>query len=158
MDAIRIYTDGSSIGNPGPGGYGVLIYEPEKSPRKLQAGYRWTTNNRMELRALLASLESLPRSGLLLEVYTDSQYVSYAIEKGWLQKWKSKSFRKVKNTDLWRTYLQLSQGHQIRIIWIRGHSGHLENERCDQMAKAAANSPTHIDMGYEQASSAHIPY
>ena len=151
LEKIRIYTDGCAQGNPGPGGYAALLLRPGCPPQVLQAGYRLTTNNRMELSAVIAAIQALPKSDMQVEIYSDSQYVVYAIEKGWLKKWEIQRFKKTKNADLWAAYLEVAKGHNLRFIWLRGHSGQPENERCDQLAKEAATLPTKKDIVYEQA-------
>ncbi len=150
-----MYTDGSALGNPGPGGYGVLLMVPEAPDCQLQGGYRFTTNNRMELRAVIAGLEALPKKGMCVDIYTDSQYVVNAVEKKWLVNWVKKDFRKIKNPDLWKRYLQLAKLHTVQMRWVRGHSGHVENERCDVLAKEAADTPTQIDTVYEATMPQH---
>ncbi len=144
MDKIRIYTDGSAKGNPGPGGYGVLLRYKGKE-KELSQGYRLTTNNRMELLAVITALESLKTDSIAVEVYSDSKYVIDAITKGWVFSWKQKGFKGKKNSDLWMRYLALHNKFRITYHWVRGHNGHPENERCDELAvKAAENSATHL--------------
>ena len=133
---IKIYTDGSSSGNPGPGGYGVVLISGKHRLEKSE-GYRLTTNNRMELMAVIAGLEALKIPGSDVTVYTDSKYVADAVTKGWLFQWESKAFRKKKNQDLWIRFLRLFRKHNVRIKWIKGHSGHAENELCDKLAVEA---------------------
>lgn len=147
---INIYTDGSSLGNPGPGGYGIVMTAgPHR--KELSQGYRLTTNNRMELLAVIIALETLliPRSEVT--VYTDSQYVVNAVEKKWLFGWEKKSFTGKKNADLWMRFLKIYRQHQVRFIWVKGHAGHRENERCDRLAVAAAQSGNLLeDTGYQE--------
>jgi len=143
-----IYTDGSSMGNPGPGGYGaVLMYGGHR--KEISAGYMLTTNNRMELMAVIRALGKINQRGIPVEVYTDSQYVCNAIEKGWLFGWKKKGWTKVKNVDLWKEFLPLYDIFKPKFIWVKGHAGNKENERCDQLATAAAAaSDKKTDFGY----------
>ena len=145
---IKIFTDGSSRGNPGPGGYGaVMMYG--KHRKELSAGYKLTTNNRMELMAVIASLEALTKTGLQIDLYTDSKYVCEAVEKGWVFGWEKKNFSGKKNPDLWVRFLKLYRKHHLKFHWVKGHAGHKENERCDQLAtEAADNGPWKPDAGY----------
>ena len=137
---VIIYTDGASKGNPGPGGYGtVLKYGQHR--KELSEGYRKTTNNRMELLAVIKGLEALTRDGLEVTIYSDSKYVVDAIEKGWLFTWEKKEFKGKKNKDLWKRFLDVYPRHNIKFHWIKGHAGHPENERCDELAVSASNSP-----------------
>ena len=148
--SVRVYTDGSCLGNPGPGGLGVQIFFSHQEPHILQQGYRLTTNNRMELLAVILALETIsPKEDTSIQVYTDSKYVADAIEKGWLENWRAKKFKKTKNQDLWMRYLEVSRAREITFCWIRGHVGHPQNEACDRLAKAAAAAPTYIDTFYE---------
>jgi ribonuclease HI len=147
-DEITIYTDGASSGNPGPGGYGVVLiygkYRLEKSE-----GFRLTTNNRMELMAVIAGLEALKIPGSRVVIYTDSKYVADSVEKGWVFQWELKSFKKKKNPDLWIMFLNVYRKHKVRIVWIKGHSNNMENERCDRLAVAAySKSQLPEDTGY----------
>jgi ribonuclease HI len=145
---IIIYTDGAASGNPGPGGYGVVL----KSGRhrlENSGGFRLTTNNRMELLAVITGLEALKKQGSQVVVYTDSKYVSDAVEKGWLFQWESKSFKKKKNPDLWIRFLKIYRKHHIRFIWIKGHNNEPENELCDRMAvEASKGKNLQEDTGY----------
>ncbi|MBK7883271.1 MAG: ribonuclease HI [Chitinophagaceae bacterium] len=148
---INIYTDGASRGNPGPGGYGVvLIYGNYK--KELSKGFRRTTNNRMELMAVLAGLLALTKSDLPITVYSDSQYVVRAVEEGWLKKWIATDFKGgKKNKDLWTAYYNLSKKFQLKFIWVKGHADNAYNNRCDELATAAADSKElEIDEGYEK--------
>lgn len=150
-NAITIYTDGSSRGNPGPGGYGtILMAGPHR--KELSQGYRLTTNNRMELMAVIAGLQALKKEGMVITVYSDSQYIVKAIEQGWLKKWIATDFKGgKKNKDLWMQYHQLAQRHTIRFVWVRGHADNAYNNRCDQLATTAADSKNLlVDKGYEQ--------
>jgi ribonuclease HI len=147
---VKVYTDGSARGNPGPGGYGAILKSATKV-KELSAGYRKTTNNRMELLAVIASLEAMKMQGLRITVYTDSKYVCEAVEKKWLDSWVLKGFKGKKNSDLWMRYLQAARNHYIKFVWIKGHAGHPENERCDQLATQAADNlqAQLIDNGFE---------
>ncbi|MEP6626447.1 MAG: ribonuclease HI [Ginsengibacter sp.] len=151
-NTINIYTDGSSRGNPGPGGYGaVLIWGNIK--KELSQGYRRTTNNRMELMAVLAALEALKKNELDLTIYSDSSYVVKAVMEGWLTKWLRTNFKGgIKNSDLWLRYHELSQKHKIKFIWVKGHANNVMNNRCDVLATEAADGKNLlIDEGYEAA-------
>lgn len=151
VQKVNIYTDGASRGNPGPGGYGVLlIYENTK--KELSQGYRRTTNNRMELMAVIAALKAFKKTGLHLTIYSDSSYVVNAIEKKWLQNWIRINFKEKKNADLWREYHRLSLQHTIKMVWVKGHADNPFNNRCDELATQAADSKNWlIDEGYENA-------
>ncbi|WKS95003.1 ribonuclease HI [Riemerella columbina] len=149
---IDIYTDGACSGNPGKGGYGVLMRVADKHYEKtLAQGFRKTTNNRMELLAVIVALEKINSDGHEVHIYTDSKYVADAINKKWIYNWVKKAYKNVKNPDLWKRFMPLYQRHQPHFHWIKGHNGHPENERCDQLAvAAAASSNLEIDYGYEQ--------
>ncbi len=134
---IEIFTDGASSGNPGPGGYGAIL-RSGKYYKELSEGFRKTTNNRMELLAVIKALEALKNPNQTVTIYSDSKYVIDAIEKRWLQSWLAKGFKDKKNKDLWLRYLDVSKLHQINFSWVRGHNGHPENERCDELAVAAS--------------------
>lgn len=137
-DTIKIYTDGAARGNPGKGGYGaVLLWQNHK--KELSQGYRLTTNNRMELMAVIAALESLKKNNLDLVIYSDSSYVVKAVMEGWLKKWIKTNFKGKKNRDLWEQYHQLSQNHQIQFKWVKGHAESIYNNRCDILATEAAD-------------------
>ncbi len=159
MEHVDIYTDGGSLGNPGPGGYGVILVKGDHR-REMSAGFRKTTNNRMEILAAIAGLEALKRA-CDVTLYSDSRYLVDAIEKGWAKKWRSKGWRrnsrdKALNPDLWERLLHCLEKHRVRFVWVRGHSGHAENERCDQLVKkAAGQSSLPADVGYEQGMSGH---
>jgi ribonuclease HI len=133
---IEIFTDGASSGNPGPGGYGVIL-RSGKHYKELSEGFRKTTNNRMELLAVIKGLEALKNLKEDVTIYSDSKYVIDSIEKRWLQGWVKKGFAGKKNKDLWLRYLEVSKLHNIKFSWVRGHAGHPENERCDELAVAA---------------------
>ena len=134
---IEIFTDGSARGNPGPGGYGVLLRFNDQL-KELNGGFRRTTNNRMELLALIIGLESLKTNKLPVRVYSDSKYVIDAITKKWVHGWVKKGFKGKKNKDLWLRYLNLEKQFHLEFVWVKGHNGHPENERCDVLAVAAA--------------------
>lgn len=145
---LQIFTDGSARGNPGPGGYGAILVWG-KIRKELSAGYKLTTNNRMELMAVIVALEALTKEGLDIDIYTDSKYVCDAVEKGWLWGWIKKGFKDKKNPDLWMRFAGIYKKHTIRFNWIKGHAGHPENERCDRLAtEAADNNAVLIDKGY----------
>jgi ribonuclease HI len=149
---ITIYTDGASQGNPGPGGYGaVLKYKQHR--KELTQGFRKTTNNRMELMAVIVALEALKEPGQDVTVYSDSKYVVDAVEQKWLWGWVKKGFAKTKNPDLWQRFLKVYTKHKVKFVWVKGHAGNIENERCDELAVQSArglNLP--IDEGYENQS------
>jgi len=146
---ITIYTDGAASGNPGPGGYGVVLIYGKHRLEKSE-GYRLTTNNRMELMAVISGLESLKNPGSRVVVYTDSKYVADSVEKGWVFQWESKGFKKKKNADLWIKFLSIYRKHKVRFIWIKGHSNNTENEICDRLAvNAYLNGILNEDTGYK---------
>ena len=136
---VTIYTDGAASGNPGPGGYGVVLISG-KHRREISEGFRLTTNNRMELLAVITGLEALKKPHCNIVVYTDSRYVADAVEKGWVFQWESKYFKKKKNPDLWVRFLKVYRRHNIRFVWIKGHANNLENNLCDKMAVEAYNN------------------
>ena len=146
---ITIYTDGSAKGNPGNGGYGtVLMYKNHR--KELSEGFRMTTNNRMELLAVIKGLEELKVEGIPVTIYSDSKYVVDAVTKGWIWNWQKKGFKDKKNVDLWKKYIPLHLKYKPRFVWVRGHAGNVENERCDRLAVAAAESgQLQVDKGYE---------
>ena len=150
MENISIYTDGASRGNPGPGGYGALLMWGSHR-KELSQGYRLTTNNRMELLAVIAGLQSIKKNNFPVTVYSDSQYVVNAVEKGWLKNWIKTDFKGgKKNVDLWKRYYHLSQGFSVKFVWVKGHANNPFNNRCDQLATAAADSKELLtDEGYE---------
>src|SRR6056297_1249554 len=148
---IIVYTDGASRGNPGPGGYGVVLMSG-KHRKELSEGFRKTTNNRMELLAVIKALEALKKEGSKVTIYTDSKYVADAIEKGWVFNWEKKDFKKKKNPDLWKRLLQLYRKHHVRLYWVQGHANITENERCDQLAvEASQQDHLSVDHEYEAA-------
>jgi ribonuclease HI len=134
---IEIYTDGASSGNPGPGGYGVILRSGHHY-KELAEGFRLTTNNRMELLAVCIGLEAIKSLNQQVTIYSDSKYVIDAVEKKWVFGWVKKGFAGKKNKDLWLRFLNVYKLHQVKFIWVKGHAGHPENERCDQLAVLAA--------------------
>ena len=148
---ITIYTDGASSGNPGPGGYGVVLLSGSHR-KELSHGFRKTTNNRMELLAVIAGLEALKNNGEKVHVISDSRYVVDAVQKGWLFGWVKKNFKDKKNPDLWKRFLVVYNKHHVTFSWIKGHNENPENERCDELA-VAASLGHHLpaDHGYEAA-------
>ncbi|MBE6174616.1 MAG: ribonuclease HI [Rikenellaceae bacterium] len=146
---ITIYTDGSALGNPGKGGYGVvLISGPHR--KELSQGFRRTTNNRMELMAVCVALEALKFDGSDVTLYSDSKYVVDAVSKGWVFGWERKCFSGKKNPDLWIRFLRAYRRHNVHFVWVKGHAETVENNRCDALAVAAANGTTLLeDVGYE---------
>ena len=147
-DEVIIYTDGAAKGNPGPGGYGVvLLYGPHR--KELSEGFELTTNNRMELMAVIKGLEVLTRRNIRVKIYTDSKYVSEAVNQGWLFQWEAKRFKKKKNIDLWKRFLELYRAFDIKMIWVKGHAAIIENERCDVLAvEASQGKNLQVDSGY----------
>ena len=149
--SIRIYTDGSAKGNPGPGGYGIVLLSDEGHRKELAKGYRKTTNNRMELLSVIVALEMLKSRPTDVLVYSDSKYVVDTVEKKWVFNWEKKYFDKKKNVDLWKRFLIIYRQHNVKFFWVKGHANNVENERCDKLAVAAAEAEQHhgIDKGYE---------
>ena len=149
MSKINIYTDGSAKGNPGPGGYGVVL-EYAGQTKELSEGFRLTTNNRMELLAVIVGLEQIKNSKHQITIYSDSKYVVDAVNKKWVFNWELNNYKKKKNPDLWKRFLMVYRKYNIIFKWIKGHSGHIQNERCDHLAvDATNNSNLKIDEGYE---------
>lgn len=149
---VHIYTDGAAKGNPGPGGYGVVM-ELVGSPYKKEfyEGFRYTTNNRMELLAVIVGLEKLKHPKTMVLVTSDSKYVVDAVEKRWVFQWEKKGFAGKKNPDLWLRFLKAYRQHQVDFQWIKGHNNHPQNERCDELAVYASNLPTlSVDAFYEK--------
>lgn len=148
---ITIFTDGASRGNPGPGGWGaVMIYK--NIIKEFSDGYRLTTNNRMELLAVIESLKKLKKNGFIIDIYTDSSYVVNAIEKRWVWDWEKKNFKEKKNEDLWREFLKLYPLNTIKMHWVKGHADNFYNNRCDTLAtQAALNNPVKIDYFFEKS-------
>lgn len=147
---VTIYTDGSSRGNPGPGGYGAVLMSNGKT-KELSSGYRKTTNNRMELMGVIAALSALKKEGLNITLYTDSQYIVKAVKEGWLNKWLATNFSGgKKNKDLWVKFYDLYKRHHIKFVWVKGHADNEYNNRCDVLATTAADGKKLlIDEGYE---------
>lgn len=148
---VHIYTDGASSGNPGPGGYGIImewVGTPYK--KEFSGGYKRTTNNRMELMAIIVALQKLKYPGTKVKVFTDSKYVTNAVEKGWLFNWERHGFKRKKNIDLWIAFLKIYRKHQVCFVWIKGHNNHMQNERCDMLA-VSASKKTDLpeDAGFE---------
>jgi ribonuclease HI len=154
MSSITMYTDGSSRGNPGPGGYGVILMSGHHR-KELSAGYRLTTNNRMELMAVIAGLKALKKPSQHVTIYSDSQYVVKAFSEGWLKNWIRTDFKGgKKNADLWKEFHELSQAHHLKFIWVKGHANNPFNNRCDELATQAADAPLSslfADTGYENS-------
>jgi len=150
MANITIYTDGSALGNPGPGGYGIILISGSHR-KEVSQGYKLTTNNRMELLSVIVALEMLKGEGHHVTIYSDSKYVVNAIEQKWLFEWQKKNFKKVKNPDLWQRFLRIYPKHHVRFVWVKGHANNKENNRCDELAvKAATTPPLLRDEWYEQ--------
>ena len=150
-DQLIIYTDGSSRGNPGPGGYGAIL-KWGAIEKELSSGFRLTTNNRMELMAVISALESLKKDKLQIVVYSDSQYVIKSVQQGWLKNWIATDFKGgKKNKDLWLRYAELAEKHTVRFVWVKGHADNQYNNRCDLLAtKAADGKGLEKDEQYEQ--------
>ena len=153
FNKIHLYTDGSSLGNPGPGGYGAIIEWVGKSHKKeISEGYRMTTNNRMELLAVIVGLETLKIQPMEVLVCSDSKYVIDSVQKKWVFGWEKKGFKGKKNPDLWKRFLAIYAQHNVRFQWVKGHNDHPQNERCDYLAVTAAkNMAVEHDRYYEQS-------
>lgn len=151
---VHIYTDGAARGNPGPGGYGIVMEWVGKPYRKeFSQGYKHTTNNRMELLAVIVALKKLKNLETMAVVFTDSKYVADAVEKGWVFNWEKRGFKDRKNTDLWKEFLKEFRKHKVRFKWIKGHNDHPQNERCDQLAVEASKQKELLpDTGFENDS------
>jgi ribonuclease HI len=148
MDQVTIYTDGAARGNPGPGGYGVVL-QSGKHRKELSEGFAHTTNNRMELLAVIAGLEALKKENCHVTIYSDSKYVVDAVEKKWVFGWQKIGFKNKKNPDLWERFLKVYPKHQVKFIWVKGHANIPGNERCDQLAVEASKKPgLQRDTGY----------
>lgn len=147
---ITIYTDGASRGNPGPGGYGVvMIYGSHR--KEIAEGFRLTTNNRMELLSVIVGLEALKKEGTPVTIYCDSKYVVDAVEQKWVFGWEKKNFHGKKNEDLWMRFLKIFRKHKVKFIWVKGHASNKENNRCDELAvEAALGGHLKVDTGYER--------
>ena len=145
---VTLYTDGAASGNPGPGGFGVVLMSGHHR-KEISQGYRLTTNNRMELLAVITGLEALKSDNCQVTVYSDSRYVADAVEKGWVFEWEKKGFRGKKNPDLWIRFLKVYRKHKVNIVWIKGHASISENERCDHLAVIASQGNNLLtDDGY----------
>ena len=144
---VIIYTDGAARGNPGPGGYGVVMMSG-KHRKEISEGYRETTNNRMELMAVVIALETLKNEGTNVKLYTDSKYISDAVNKKWVFEWEKKRYKKKKNVDLWQRFLNNYRKHHVKIYWIKGHADILENERCDRLAVEASKKDSLLTDDY----------
>ena len=151
---LIIYTDGAARGNPGRGGYGAIL-KWGATEKEISGGYRKTTNNRMEIMAVIAALEMLKKENLHIAVYSDSQYVVKAVQEGWLKNWMATDFKGgKKNSDLWRRYYELAARHQIRFVWVKGHASNPYNNRCDKLATDAADGGgLLVDEAYEKENS-----
>ena len=148
---ITLYTDGSAKGNPGKGGYGVVLISGSHR-KEMSIGYRLTTNNRMELLSVIVGLESIKKEGSIVKVYSDSKYVVDTIEKKWVFAWEEKNFNKKKNPDLWIRFLKIYRHHSVSFTWIKGHANNKENERCDELAVMASEKQNlEIDVWYENS-------
>jgi ribonuclease HI len=146
---IEIFTDGSARGNPGNGGYGTIL-KFNGTEKELSGGFRLTTNNRMELLAVITGLEALKNNKYPIHIYSDSKYVIDSIEKKWVFNWVKTNFKGKKNSDLWKRYLDIQSNYNITLHWVKGHNGHSENERCDVLAvNAATGSNLKVDFIYE---------
>jgi ribonuclease HI len=147
---IKVYTDGASRGNPGPGGFGVvMIYGALR--KEISEGFRYTTNNRMELLSVIVALESLKKEGTTVTIYSDSKYVVDSVEQKWVFGWEKKYFKDKKNEDLWKRFLRIYRKHNVKFVWVKGHASNKENNRCDELAVAAAlGGDLKIDHGYEE--------
>ncbi|MDZ7845623.1 MAG: ribonuclease HI [Owenweeksia sp.] len=147
---VDVYTDGAASGNPGPGGYGIVMESGNKR-KELSAGYRKTTNNRMELLATIVAMQNLRKKDIDLHIFSDSKYVVDAVNKGWLFSWEKKNYKAKKNVDLWKQFLQYYRKYKPELHWVKGHNNHPQNERCDQLAvQAYKKTPLQIDDGFEQ--------
>ena len=147
MVRVDLFTDGAAKGNPGPGGYGTILRSGAHE-KELSGGFYHTTNNRMELMAVIVGLEAL-KSSCQVRVVSDSKYVVDAFNARWIEGWKRRGWAKVKNPDLWKRLLKAMEPHQVRFEWIKGHNDHPENERCDRLAVAASLKPTEQDYGFQ---------
>ncbi len=145
---ITIYTDGAASGNPGPGGYGIVLLSG-KFRKEISEGFKHTTNNRMELMAVIVALETLKITGSEVTIYTDSKYVADAVTKGWVFNWVKKRFKDKKNPDLWLRFLEIYKKHDVKFVWVKGHANNQLNERCDELAvNASMQANLQDDTGY----------
>lgn len=146
---IKIYTDGASRGNPGPGGFGVVMIAGTHR-KEISEGFRLTTNNRMELLSVIVALETLKKEDTAATVYSDSKYVVDSVELKWVFGWEKKNFKDKKNVDLWKRFLKIYRQHKIKFVWVKGHASNEENNRCDELAvEAAMGGHLKVDQGYE---------
>ena len=149
--SVTIYTDGAAKGNPGKGGYGIVLLS-DKLRKELSKGFRLTTNNRMELLAVIVSLEALKKKPESVIIYSDSKYVVDAVEKKWVFSWEKTNFNKKKNPDLWIRFLKIYRQHNVAFKWVKGHSDNAENNRCDFLAVEASEEPKlEVDVWYEKS-------
>lgn len=149
MSKVVVYTDGGASGNPGPGGYGALLMSGEHR-KEMSGGFRRTTNNRMELLAVIVALEALKRPGFEVDIYSDSKYVVDAVEKRWVFAWEKKNYREKKNPDLWKRFLVVYRTHKVKFHWVKGHAGNPNNELVDQLAvQAYQKGHLGVDKAYE---------
>lgn len=145
-----MYTDGAAKGNPGNGGFGIVL-KAGKHYREISEGFRMTTNNRMELLAVIVGLETIKKKGQIIDVYSDSKYVVDSVNKRWVFNWEKKAFKGKKNIDLWQRFLKINKLHQVSFHWVKGHAGNIYNEKCDELAVIAAEqNDLLIDEGYEK--------
>lgn len=153
MAKITVYTDGAAKGNPGRGGYGVVMMSGTHK-KELSEGFKNTTNNRMELMSVIVALETIKKENAQVEIFSDSKYVVDSVEKGWVFGWQKKGFKDKKNIDLWQRFLKIYPKHQVKFNWVKGHAGNHYNERCDELAvQAAESSNLLVDEGYEKEDS-----
>jgi len=150
MDKVNIYTDGACSGNPGRGGYGIVMeWVGKPYVKEFAEGFKLTTNNRMELMAVIVALEQLKKKNIAVTVYSDSKYVVDAVRKKWVFGWEKKNFKDKKNVDLWKRFLTIYRQHSVDFVWIKGHNNHPQNERCDALAVAAAKGENlKVDRGF----------
>lgn len=148
---IKIYTDGASRGNPGPGGFGVVMIAGTHR-KEISEGFKLTTNNRMELLSVIVALETLKKEGTTVTIYSDSKYVVDSVEQKWVFGWEKKDFKGKKNEDLWKRFLKIYRKHIVKFVWVKGHASNIENNRCDELAvEAALGGHLKTDHGYEES-------
>lgn len=148
---IKIYTDGASRGNPGPGGFGVVMIAGTHR-KEISEGFKLTTNNRMELLSVIVALETLKKEGTTVTIYSDSKYVVDSVEQKWVFGWEKKDFKGKKNEDLWKRFLKIYRKHIVKFVWVKGHASNVENNRCDELAvEAALGGHLKVDHGYEES-------
>ncbi|MDQ3191341.1 MAG: ribonuclease HI [Bacteroidota bacterium] len=149
MADITIFTDGAAKGNPGRGGYGIVMLSG-RHRKEISQGYKHTTNNRMELLSVIVALESIKNEGCNVKIYSDSKYVVDSVEKSWVFNWEKKGFNGKKNIDLWKRFLKIYPKHNVKFVWVKGHASNVENNRCDELAvEAACGTNLPEDTGYE---------